>query len=185
MALKIYLRLLVGCGIITCRFPTVVVDKASAHAKMMKIVVIIVVIILVLILAILLGISVINKSFDKTFTADAVQVIAYNVAEELCEKYPITQSEIQDTIMYLYNGSVINIRIDNKGNPVDNFGNPFVVKYHKKDRVIYVTVTSSGPDRQLGTKDDIEFSHKEDLDSTSSSLQETGSGKKLPASEKK
>jgi hypothetical protein len=91
---------------------------------------------------------------------DAVQVIAYAVSDMFHENPATTQDEIDQMIKFQHDASNINLKIDPNGKVVDPFGTALRVEYQVQYGVSITTVTSAGPDREFGTKDDIQFVHK-------------------------
>jgi len=92
---------------------------------------------------------------DQVFTEDAVHVIAGEVCSSLQGGEEMSDAEITEIILRFHHASVINIRLDDAGRPVDFYGNRFQVTYEKADGRISVTCLSPGPDGKAGTRDDI------------------------------
>jgi hypothetical protein len=94
---------------------------------------------------------------------DAVQVIAQE-ASELYRKNPVvTQEDLERRILKLHYASVINLKLDGAGKPVDPFGKPFQIRNVRLGSVSETTVISAGPDRQFGTRDDIRYTVTETI----------------------
>jgi hypothetical protein len=94
------------------------------------------------------------------FTEDAVQVIAYAASDMLHENPATTDDAIAQMILAQHEASNINLGVDETGRAVDLFGTVFRVEYEVRPDAAVTTVTSAGPDREFGTKDDISFAHK-------------------------
>ncbi len=103
-----------------------------------------------------------NRTTKVFFAEDAVQVIAYGVGAMYRQNPATTEEDIALKIKFLNDASVINLRLADNDEAVDPFGIPFDVKHETQGSVSVTTVTSAGPDRRLGTADDIVFVHKED-----------------------
>jgi hypothetical protein len=100
-----------------------------------------------------------RRACASIFTADAVQVICYEVHEMLETDADVNDTEIDARIKYLVDASVIAIGLNQDGDPVDMYGNPFEVKYERTKDKISVTCVSFGPDGKQGTADDIIFAY--------------------------
>jgi len=95
------------------------------------------------------------RACQLAFTADAVQVICYAVHEMLQKKGNVNDVDINERIKYLFDASVINIRLKKDGEPVDAYGNPFQLTHKAEQGKTIVTRISLGPDGRQGTSDDI------------------------------
>jgi hypothetical protein len=94
------------------------------------------------------------------FTRDAVQVIALESSSVLFEDDPeCPRDKVDELIKQLHEASVINLRIDATGKAVDPYGTAFRVEHEVEDGSATTTVTSAGPDRRFGTRDDIQYSY--------------------------
>ncbi len=94
------------------------------------------------------------------FTEDAVLVIASELHDAILENPEITEAEILSRIKSLQEASVVNLRLDADGSPVDPYGNPFRVVHDKPGGRLTVTCTSAGADGGFGTPDDIRYTHE-------------------------
>jgi hypothetical protein len=94
------------------------------------------------------------------FTEDAVQVIAYAASDMLREDPSASGEAIDQMILEQHKASNIHLKVDATGRAVDLFGTAFRVEHEVQPDGTVTTVTSGGPDRRLGTGDDIAFSHK-------------------------
>jgi hypothetical protein len=101
-----------------------------------------------------------TRSMPTFFTQDAVQVIAYAASDMFQRNPATTQDEIDLMIKFQHEASNINLKINPNGKAVDPFGTPFRVERHFQAGTALTTVTSAGPDRRFGTRDDIQFVHK-------------------------
>lgn len=103
------------------------------------------------------GVLYVRHELHLAFTEDAVQVISYEVHDMLKKNREVNDIDINARIKYLLDASVVNIRLDKDGKPVDEYGNPFQVTYEITQDKITVTCVSLGPDGEEGTPDDIVF----------------------------
>ena len=94
------------------------------------------------------------------FARDAVQVIAYEASRMYGSGKNVARAELDAMIKRLHDASVINLAIDDKGRAVDPFGTAFRVEHEARAQTAVTTVTSAGPDRRFGTRDDIQFVHE-------------------------
>lgn len=94
------------------------------------------------------------------FASDAVQVIAYSVSELYRKNPAATAEDVEGRILSLHEASVINLKVDDRGNAVDPFGTAFRVIYERVGPLLVITVTSAGADRRFGTRDDISFTDR-------------------------
>ena len=94
------------------------------------------------------------------FTQDAVGVIAFEASDLFGKNPATTNDEIERKITFLHEASVINLKIDSNGKPVDPFGTPFQVENRISAGNAITTVVSAGPDREFGTRDDISGTHE-------------------------
>ncbi len=99
-----------------------------------------------------------KRQAAQFFTRDAVQVIAGEVLATVEGGHEPSEAEIEEHIKVLgAEASVIHIRVDEGGHPVDYYGNPFRVSFGKKDGKVWAKCLTAGPDRREGTSDDIAY----------------------------
>lgn len=105
-----------------------------------------------------------QKRFTPAFsTQDAVEVIAFEASDLFGKNPATTNDEIEQKIKFLQEASVINLKIDSNGKPVDPYGTPFQVENRISSGNAITTVVSAGPDREFGTQDDISGTHERKL----------------------
>ena len=103
------------------------------------------------------GITYARRAWRRAVTTDAVQVVAIEIHEMLQDTGKISNAELHRQINFLLDASVINIRRNRDGKPVDVYGNPFQITYEITQDKITVTCVSLGRDGEEGTPDDIVF----------------------------
>jgi hypothetical protein len=94
---------------------------------------------------------------DRAFVSDAVQRIAYAVSELLREDPDPTDQELREAIVVLDEASVCHVWYGAGGQIADVWGTPLVITFERGSRDGPVTCKSAGPDRLMGTADDISF----------------------------
>ena len=100
------------------------------------------------------------RSMPVFFAEDAVQVLAYAASDMFQANPATTQAELDQMIKSQHEASNINLKINPNGKAVDPFGTAFRVEHQVRTGKSITTVTSAGPDREFGTKDDISFKHE-------------------------
>ena len=118
---------------------------------------------LALVVAVSVGWSCISHQLTITKTADAVQVIAFVVADMYASGEDPTDADIQKKLCPWVEYSVISADIDSQGRTVDLFGTPFQIHLENVANQHITIVTSAGPDRQFDTLDDIQHVEKTKL----------------------
>ena len=96
-----------------------------------------------------------REGIDVVLVSDTVRMIAEQVEELIREEPDPTDRELREAIQLLEDASISNLWYDARGAIVDAWGTPFVIDWKRGSPDSAVTVKSAGPDRFLGTADDI------------------------------
>jgi hypothetical protein len=91
------------------------------------------------------------------FAQDAVHMIALQVNDLYRRNPAATPDDVEGVILHLHHASVINLKVNESGRPLDPFGTPFQVHTRQSGRGPATTVRSAGPDGRFGTSDDVQI----------------------------
>jgi hypothetical protein len=99
----------------------------------------------------------IYRARQVAMVRDAVQMTAYTVRDLLARNGTATDPELHDAIVRLEKAGVIHLWYDSSGRIVDAWGTPLALEFSRTERDAPVVCKSAGPDRVMGTGDDISF----------------------------
>ncbi len=96
----------------------------------------------------------------EAIAQDAVQVISYDVRDLYLRSPGATEADIEQVILGLGRGGVIDVKKDREGRPTDPWGTRYRVRHSVDGTEGRVTVTSAGWDGTFGNRNDLEFDHR-------------------------
>ena len=110
----------------------------------------------ILLALIAFGYRFVRGQADRVFVSDTVQVIAMTVRNLLEENPDSTDQHVHNAIVILEKASVIHLWYDRDGRIADPWGTPLSIEFVRQ-QAAPVTCRSAGPDRAMGTADDVAF----------------------------
>jgi hypothetical protein len=97
------------------------------------------------------------RQYRRAVVTDTVRMTALTVRNLLRENPDSTDQQLCDAVVSLDKVSVVQLWYDSGGRVADVWGTPLAIDFALKQSTGQVTCRSAGPDRMVGTADDIVF----------------------------